>query len=269
MLEAELPMQLPEDGTLRPPGLPSSMGWQDFEAYISKLSESPHVADDAELYNAEALQALYNQLWYLATWKAAQAQSSPSDLAPSVGVADMEEEPKACSPPQEDAEALSVSPLPDLGIMHPAKSEGLDTPAGWTPTNELVRASAALPAQAQVTAAQDTASPVEPARKQPLRISETDGDQAGRQTPPACPTTAHAGAAFLPVCFRFQTPAAVTAQPADTCFTSLLNFATHGSCRGWWRNADRDLVKIHSLICNTCRVKHARNSIALKQQVHS
>ena len=46
--------------------------WVDFESYISKLTDSEHVAEEADLYDGNAIQALYNQLWYLAACKTLQ-----------------------------------------------------------------------------------------------------------------------------------------------------------------------------------------------------
>ena len=66
--------QPPAVNTYLAPGLAASE-WVDFDSYISKLSDGPHVDEDPELYTTEAIHAMYRHLWYLAACKSLQGEA--------------------------------------------------------------------------------------------------------------------------------------------------------------------------------------------------
>ena len=64
------------------PGL-SAVDWADFEGYISKLCDCPHVSAEADLYSQDAILALFKQLWYVGAWQRSQEAPGASELTPS------------------------------------------------------------------------------------------------------------------------------------------------------------------------------------------
>lgn len=91
--------------------------WVDYTSYISKLGESPQVADDPVLYSPEAVQGLYSQLWYLAVWQASQAADQARHVEPCAEPSAPEAPPAVVHP----AQSLS-QPRDDIDIQDHART---------------------------------------------------------------------------------------------------------------------------------------------------